>query len=197
MEYSHEKSWDCFEAILNEKLSIKDSWNKLIDYHEQIKPKDFWSSLRQLEVEKEQLDFKEWIEQTLKKSPIPKKVIALWIGITKLWDDKKEKEFYVVYIQGSNSYDVEDIDWATEPTFEPKNKYGIVSVLNQMDEIINTDADYSILDWIMPIAYCSFTIDELIRTNKLDKKLFLKWTNKMFVTTGFDDGDYMNLTSIE
>jgi hypothetical protein len=33
--------------------------------------------------------------------------------------------------------------------------------------------------------------------NKSDKRLFLKWTEKMYVTTGFDDGDYMNLTTIE
>ena len=197
MDYSHEESWECFETIFNEKLSIKNSWNKLIDYHAQIKHKDFWDSLRQLDVELEQHDFKQWIEQTINNSPIPKKVIALWIGITKLWDEEKEKEFYVAYIQGGNSYDEKDIDWATQPTYDPKNKYGIVGILNQMNEIINSDEDYSFLDWIMPIAYCSFTIDELIRTNKLDKRLFLKWTDRMFVTTGFDDGDYMNLTTIK
>jgi len=196
MKFEHDKSWDNFETVFNSRLPIKNAWNKIIDFHEQTSPNSYWSSLRNLDVESEQKDIKEWLEQLVTHSPVPNSVVALWLGITKFLENSKE--VYVIYLIGSDAYNNNDIDWATEPTYEPENKYGILGVLNQIDSIIKTGDkdDYSFLDWILPLAYCALTIDEIIRT-KLEKKLFLKSRNKLFVSTGHDDGDYKELSPIE
>ncbi len=196
MDYSHDKFWKHFETIFNAKLPIKEAWNKIIDYPESIKPKDYWATLRQLNVEQEQEELKAWMEQIVTKEPIYKSTIALWIGITKLWDDESEKEFYAIYLQGSKNYDPKDTEWIDFPNYEPEDNYGLIRNLNLMDEVLKTDKeDYAFLDWILPVAYCALTIDEIIRT-KLDKSIFLTSRKRLFVTTGFDEGDFVNLTDL-
>ena len=79
----------------------------------------------------------------------------------------------------------------------PEDMYVISSVLMQVDEIIKADKEnYDYFDWILPLAYCAFLFDEIIRT-KLDKTLFLKNQERLFVTVGHDSGDYMELSPIE
>ncbi len=197
MEYSYDKSWDAFEEILSAKLGIKESWNKIIDFHEAIKPKSYWSALRELDVEAEQDDIRDWMEQIVENSPIPNSTQALWIGITQLHDEETQKDYYAIYLTGSKNYDPEDIDWAVNPTYEPEENYGIVQVLTNLTSIISDDQeDFSYLDWMLPISYIAFSLDEIIRTNSLDKKLFLKKKNILHVTTGYDEGDFINITPI-
>ena len=196
MDYSHEKFWKHFEEIFNAKLPLKEAWNKVIDYPESVKPKDYWTPLRALNIEQEQLEVKAWMEQIVTADPIPKGTIALWVGITKLWDDENEKEFYAIYLQGSKKYDVKDTEWIEFPNYEPENNHGIIRNLNIMDEFLKTDKeDYAFLDWILPVAYCALMIDDINRT-KLDKTLFLGSRKRLFVTTGFDEGDFVNLSDI-
>ncbi len=198
MSYTHEESWACLEEVFNAKLGINEAWNKIIDYHEQLKPKKYWAELRKLEVQKEQDEIAEWIDQVVLGAPLPDSVKALWIGITNIWDEETNKEYYAVFIQGADSYDAEDIEWTSAPSYDPDDNFGIMDSLNQITDIIKTDSDdFSFLDWILPIAYCVLTMDEIIRKKKLDRSLFLKNRDKLFVSAGFDDGDYMNLTAIE
>ncbi|SDC45382.1 hypothetical protein [Williamwhitmania taraxaci] len=198
MNYSEDKSWEHFESVFNAKLPVKEAWGKIIDFHEQLKPKKYWDSLRQLEVEPEQEEIKEWMADIVTLSPIPKGIAALWIGITKIYDEEDKKELYAIYLSGAKSYDKDYIDWAVKSTYKPDENFGILDVLNQMDEIIKKDKDdYSFLDWILPLAYCALTLDEIIRTKSMNKQHFLKNNPKLFVTVGFDEGDFVNLTSIE
>ena len=194
---SYDKSWEAFENIFNEKLGIKESWNKIIDFHEALKPATYWSLLKALDVESEQLDIKDWMEQIAENSPVPKSAIALWIGITKLWDEETQTEYYAVYLNGSKKYDAEDIDWAATPSYEPEENYGIVNVLTKVSELISGDKDNNaLLDWILPLSYCVFTIDEIIRENQLNSQLFLRGRKQLFVTVGYEEGDSVNISPI-
>lgn len=70
-------------------------------------------------------------------------------------------------------------------------------VLNQIDEIVKSDNEnYEFFDWILPLAYCALTLDEIIRT-KLNKKVFLTSKDKLFVATGYDSGDYLKISNIK
>jgi len=197
MGFSYDDSWEYFESILESRADIQSSWTKLIDYHSSIVDRPYWNDLRQLDVRVEQVEIKEWLEQLVDSSPLPVHVIALWFGITQLWDEEENSEVYAIYLNGSENYDLEDIDWACDCEYDPENKYIIPEVLIELEKIIKTDEEnYSFLSWIMPLAYCSFVLDEIIRT-RLNKTLFLKNQPKIFVATGFDSGDYINLSTIE
>ena len=195
MEFQHEKSWDSLTTIFDSKLTAKDAWNKFIDFHEQTVPKSYWTSLRQLDIEEEQTEITQWLHQLVSASDIPDNIVALWIGILKFVHD--EKEIPAIYLVGANTYEKDDIDWAYDATYKPDNRYVQPCVLKEIDNIAKTDEDnYEFFDWIFPLAYCTFTLDEIIRT-KLDKKLFLKSKNKLFAAVGHDGGDFMNLSTIE
>jgi hypothetical protein len=195
MEFSHDKSWDCLTNIYSDKLTAKNAWNKFIDFHEQILPKNYWNAFRQIDIEEEQSEIVDWLQQVVISSPIPESVVALWIGIVRFADN--DKEIPTIYFIGTDTYNKEDIDWASDPTYLPENRYAQPGVLQQIDDIAKLDIDnYEFFDWILPLAYCTFTFDEIIRT-KLNQKLFLNFKNKLHVAVGHDSGDYMDLSYIE
>jgi len=195
MDFQHEQSWDNLTTILASRITAADAWNKFIDFHEQVVPKSYWNLLRQLDIEAEQMEIVAWLQQLVNDNPIPKGIVAFWIGLVKFADD--DKEIPTIYIAGADVYDKDDIDWACEPTYLPEHRYVQPEGLQQIDYVVSTDKEnYEFCDWILPIAYCAFIFDEIIRT-KLDKKLFLKNKNKIFVSIGYDSGDYIALTPIK
>lgn len=195
MSFEHNNSWDNFEKVVNSEPPIKDGWNQIIDFHKNLKEKSYWTHLKTLDLETEQEEIKDWLESLVTEEPFDKNIVAFWIGINKFMDNS-EKEIYAIYLVGCESYDKEDIEWATEPTYLPENRYFISGILNEIDKKIKADADdYSILDWILPLAYSSLTFTDLIN-NKLDSSKFLKYQDKIFVTTGHDGGDYLSLKAI-
>ncbi len=198
MDFSHKDSWNHFEKLYTEKLSIQEAWTRLIDFHEQVKPKPYWGALRQLDIVAEQEQLVAWVEQIVSASPISKKTIAIWIGITKIWDEENEREYYAIYLVGSDKYTKNNTDWALEPTYEPEHNYGIVKVLSDMDVLIrNDETDYTFLDWLFPIAYIALTLEDIINRNLLSKALFLNGKDKLYISTGYEEGDSLNLSCIE
>lgn len=195
MEFQHDKSWETLKSIYDLKLTAKEGWNKFIEFHEQTNPKTYWTNLKNIDIEPEQIELKEWLEQLIVNNPLPKETVTIWIGLLKLEDN--EMEVPTIYLVGADTYDAENIDWACEPTYLPENRYGQPALLKELDEIAKTDEDnYEFLDWILPLAYLTFTIDEIIRT-KIDKTLFLKYHSRLHFAVGHDGGDYMDLSSID
>jgi hypothetical protein len=195
MDFQHSDSWTNLLTVYNSRLTIKEAWNKIIDFHENIISRPYWMALRQIEMGCEQAEIKEWIEQLASSSPLPASVVALWIGIFKM--DYNEQEIYSIYLVGADSFEKDSIEWACKPSYMPENRYVCPGVLIQVDKIIKTDKEhYEFLDWILPLAYCALTLDEIIRT-KLNKSIFLTSKEKLFVATGHDSGDYLEISSIE
>lgn len=194
MEFQYDASWNSFTTILTSKLAAKEAWNKLIDFHEQTTPKSYWTTLRQLDIESEQAEIVTWLQQIVTYSSIPETVVAIWIGLLKF--EHKGKEVPTIYLAGADHYDKDNIDWAINTTYLPENRYMQSAVLQQIDNIARTDEEnYEFFDWIFTLAYCAFTLDEIIRT-KLNKELFLTNKDTIFVTVGHDSGDYIELSSI-
>ena len=197
MSFSYDKSWETFEQLFSSKLPFSETWNRLVDYHEQLRPASYWNDLRTLDSLAEQASIADWLNEACAKNPLPNSVKALWIGIALLYDEESEREFYAYYLQGADTYEEGDIEWATEPTYEQEETYYVPETLNQLREIISTDAEqFSFLDWLMPLAYSAMLFDETIRT-KLKKETFVQKECKLFVSLGFDGGDFKELTPIQ
>ncbi len=195
MEFQHDTSWDYLTELLRSKLKAQDAWMKFIDRHEKDLKRNYWADLRNLNINEEQAEIVEWIEKVVVDEPIPKTIVAIWVGIFKLASD--DKEIPTIYFVGADTYDKEDIDWASDPTYLPDNRYVQPGILQQIDNAIRPDKEnYEFLDWILPVAYCAFTFEEIIRT-KLNKKLFLKNKSKVFAAVGHDSGDYVDLSPIQ
>ncbi len=194
MDFQHEQSWDGLTTILALKTNAKEAWSKFIDFHEQVVPKTYWTSLRMLDIEAEQAEIVDWLTGLVEQNAVPESIVAFWIGIIKFADD--DKELPAIYFSGADTYDKDDIDWACDLKYSPENRYAQLGVLQQIDEIASTDQEnYEFLDWILPLGYCAFTFDEIFRT-KIDKRLFLTSNSELFVAVGHDSGDYIELTTV-
>ena len=55
---------------------------------------------------------------------------------------------------------------------------------------------FCLLDWILPLAWCALLLDDLTRNRLIDKIFFRGPGDRIFLSTGFDDGDYLSLTPI-
>jgi len=196
LEFQHNKSWDSLTTILASKLTARDGWNKFIIVHEETVLKSYWTDLKQIDIETEQNDIVNWLNKLVTDDPIPENIVAFWIGILK-FAGENDKEIPTIYFAGADNYDKDDIDWASDLSYLPENRYVQPGVLQQIDNIARTDKEnYEFFDWILPIAYCAFVFDEIVRT-KIDINLFLKQKDKLFITVGHDSGDYIDLTPIQ
>ena len=195
MDFQHDQSWDSLTTILVSKTTAKDAWNKFIDFHEQVASKSYWTLLRQQDIEAGQTEIVAWLQQLIADTPIPKSVVAIWIGILKFADNNRE--IPTIYFSGADTYDKDDIDWACDPTYLPENRYAQPGVLQKIDDILQADEEnYEFFDWIFPLAYCAFTFDEIFRT-KINNKLILKSKPEIYVAIGHDSGDYIELTPVK
>lgn len=195
MEFQPDKSWEAFTTILNSKVPARQAWTKFIEFHEQNFPKPYWTPLKEIDIEEEQTDIINWLTNVVTKKPIPKKILAIWIGLLKLAGDD-ESEIPTIYFGGADNYNRDNSEWACDLTYLPDNRYAQPGLLQDIDSIAKTNEnDYEFLDWILPLAYCAFTFDEIVRT-KLDKSLLLKHKEKIFIAVGHDSGDYIDLTTI-
>jgi hypothetical protein len=195
MDFKHDESWHNLTTILASKTTANDAWDNFINFHEQITSKSYWTTLRHLDIEADQTEIVAWLRQLLTDNPVPKTIVAIWIGILKFADNNKE--IPTIYFSGADIYDKDDIDWACDPAYLPEKRYAQPGVLQQIDDIVRADEEnYEFFDWILPLAYCAFTFDEIFRT-KVDRNLILKSKNEIYVSVGHDSGDYIELTSLK
>ncbi|OOQ58124.1 hypothetical protein [Mucilaginibacter pedocola] len=193
MPSPHEAAWENLEQTLNAGLTLRQAWDLVIDFHSGTSPADYWDKVRALNVDADQPALASWMAQIISDSPLPENIIAIWLGITKFWDEEEEKEYYAVYLAGADSYDADDAEWACDAAYRPANKYIIPDIPNDVDELIKTDEEnYSFLDWILPLAYTALAFNDIIKT-RLDKSGFLKNQTSLPVTVGFDDGDFISI----
>lgn len=195
MKFDYEKSWDQLTQVLQAQLPVTEAWTNFIESLKNQAPKKYWQLLKNLDLKTEQNEIKDWVESLFKNSPMPNDTQAIWIGIIKVEGENNE-EIPAIYLIGSTAYEREDIDWAADPTYLPDNRYVCPGILRDIDDIIKIDKkEYQFFDWILPVAYCALTFDELFRA-KIDKDLVLDGKSVLHIVVGHDSGDYMELSPL-
>lgn len=194
-QFEHEQVWAEFEAIVAQKLPVAQSWKKLVDLLENIKAKPYWSQIRNIDIATERKEIKDWFELTFSTDEVTEETKCLWVGIQE-YADKDDTKLYGIYLSGYEVNNPDDID-GKEPSYLPEESMIIVDNLSAIEKLINSDSDdYDFLDWLLPVAYCSLILDDIIR-NDLYKLLVLRHNDEMAIAVGYDGGDYVVLTTIE
>lgn len=184
--FTYDESWNYIESILKSNTPFKEGWLKIIAFHEEKEPNSYWSDLKNIDFEKDLQSAASWFFKTVANEPIPNSVIALWFGIFQTADEDGSNERYIIYFTGSNNYDEQEIEnWALDPVYSPDDKYFEPEILNlKLKKLKEHKSDnYSFLNWILPISYITLLVQQL--KNKL--------TADLYITVGYDDGDYINL----
>lgn len=194
MEFEHDKSWSILKHIIALRLPAKEAWTQFIDAHEKAFGGSFWPDLKQVAIEKEQDDIIQWLQQIVIENPIPENIVAFWIGIVKFFDDQNNA-IPTIYIAGAENYELNDLKWTEELSYLPDKRYAQPEALRKMDNLaLEDEENYGYLDWILPIAYCAFTFEDIF--SRINTQLFLTHQEKLFISTGHDSGDYIDLTPV-
>jgi hypothetical protein len=107
-------------------------------------------------------------------SEAPKKsIIAYNFGLFETEDS------YSIYLIGSNEFDENDSDWATNSDFEPKDKYFQLPA-----------KDFKKLSWQQVLDQIESELKTFSKSAKFRNSFFSK---AQAVTTGFDDGDLVRI----
>ncbi|MFL9483369.1 hypothetical protein ACI6Q2_11375 [Chitinophagaceae bacterium LWZ2-11] len=119
------------------------------------------------------MSFQQWLYNICDNENPDKSIIAYNFGIF------ETETGYSVYLTGSNHFDKNDPDWATNENFIPKTKYYSLPA-----------SDYKDLTWEEILETIRLHLQDFINTEKYKNSFFI---NAKAITTGFDDGDLIYL----
>ncbi len=118
-------------------------------------------------------DFNNWLDRINKSETISDKIVAFNFGLF------ETENGYTIYLIGSETFDEEDDDWATNVDFEPEEKY--------------FELDSSLVkrkDWQEVLEITEKRVKEYLNSESLNNTIF---KNAKAITTGFDDGDLLRI----
>lgn len=188
-----DKAWSKLESLIEEKKSCSICMTELIEILESEMSKKTYEKLISLDFQTEVNLVREHIISELKNKPLTESIKGIWFGITKYSDENKNLEYYAFYLAGSKNYDVENNEWATTFDYETNSGVFLLKAMNEVDLIIKKDSLFCELgDWIMPISYFSFIINECFMNNEF-RGHFLNKQSEVGIAIGYDNGDYVNL----
>lgn len=145
--------------------------------------------------------FANWLNELLKKEPIPKNIKSIYFGLAKLSfpELKNSSDKTTIYISGSHLSPAEDEDWACEMDYSPNGRYFILDDFEKIDAIIennsNLSGDFEVLvfNGILNLIIRD-VINSCNHLMKYKEKRFglinsTKKRNELNYASGYDSGD--------
>ena len=117
--------------------------------------------------------FKDWVEEISANETISSNITAFNFGIF------ETENGYSLYLIGSENYDENDDDWATEVDFEPSHKYF------EIDPLITKGKS-----WEQVLKLSNDVVSRYVKSDSF-KSSILK--NAKAITIGFDEGDLIRI----
>lgn len=119
------------------------------------------------------MTIKNWLQDIIQTEKPSTSIVAYNFGIF------ETERGYTLYLIGSEEFDDDDSDWATNEDFTPKEKY-----LNLLQE------EFRGLEWKQALDKVEKQIRDFLNSEE-NKGSFL--AKAQAVTTGFDDGDLVRV----
>lgn len=113
--------------------------------------------------------FHEWLETINKIEKIDKSIIAFNFGLF------ESEEGFTMYLNGSQTFDEDDEDWATNMDFEPKQKYFSFGSEFLKDK-----------NWQDILNYSEHLVQTYIASEEFKTSVFAQAKG---IAVGFDDGE--------
>lgn len=139
-----------------------------------------WAALEK-EVSKAYRKFEKWLLKLIQTEPIPEEIVALNFGLF-------ESEHGVqLYVSGSEEWDEEDSDWASNHDYFPDDGYWDNDFYARIGKVVADDEDTCI--------YLSLATTSLFAMTFIQAHPYA--FQEIYVATGFDDGDLYGIWPIQ
>ena len=121
---------------IKEQPNLKEGWSQLLELSH--------CSNIEIDLEKTQKEFEEWLMEVIQKEPIPSNISSLYFGLSQLSfpqiDNGNEK--FTIYLAGSTLTPSQDEDWACETEYLPDRRYLLLEAFEEIEKQIKTLNDY-------------------------------------------------------
>ncbi|MDQ0914651.1 hypothetical protein [Paenibacillus sp. V4I5] len=172
---------------------IEHSLNKIIDQKPDLHSgiELILSELTKFELEKDELtriiagsfsEFQSLLSSIFKKDPLPITIISLNLGIF------ESNEGISYYISGSSEWNKEGTDWACNNDYFPEQRYIDLLIHDKIDELTEENYDAYVF---LALSIAALYLIEFFKNNK--DQFINFYRPKLFIATGFDDGDIYNI----
>lgn len=174
--------WELVDKILKSHIENKKSFSDGVkDFENLLNLKEF-QLINNLEYEKLNIEFKQFIQKTVTENKTPSNIKAINFGI--FTSIEKKKEFITIYISGSAISPTKDsYDWNVDPIYFPKF-YFIPTYFEMIkNSNPNMDANIEVLIFngilnLLILNNTDFLSNELLKNN-----------DKLYLGSGFDSGE--------
>ncbi|RDV15471.1 hypothetical protein DXT99_08220 [Pontibacter diazotrophicus] len=119
------------------------------------------------------INFTNWLDRINKTESVSDSIVAFNFGLF------ETERSYTIYLIGSETFDEDDDDWATNVDFEPEEKY-----FELEPSTVNGK------DWESVLEVSEGLISEYVNSENFNNSIF---KNAEAITTGFDDGDLVRV----
>ncbi|MCC9168995.1 hypothetical protein [Pontibacter harenae] len=118
-------------------------------------------------------DFTNWLDRINKTETVSDSIVAFNFGLF------ETESSYTIYLTGSETFDEEDDDWATNVNFEPEDKYFELDPSTMKGK-----------DWEKALEVYEGLVSEYVNSENFNNSIF---KNAEAITTGFDDGNLVRV----
>jgi hypothetical protein len=189
MTYDYKKLYDVLVQMVRSDDAIQHRMLGVIAECESQIPHGDWEQLKSIDFNQEIKALNSWLDQALSDASSTTKFKGLWFGLSNpYYADEPTAD---VYVAASPEFNCDDIKWACNATFYPKNGALRSKVLNSIYRIAYDTADGLCNDAEYPLV---LAYGAMMARTALEKRKFDSPFDALEgAAVGFDSGDLLLL----
>lgn len=163
-------------AFIKEMPTLNNMKNEMVNFakniDETVELKDFESQL--IESYKQ---FEDWLTRLFEKEEVKEDIVAFNFGLFENGDGIQ------LYISGSNEWEVDDENWASNNDYFPEGRYPNIELYKNLYNCLEDNLNLGVF---LTISSTIIFANTYLLSNPS------KFPKKVVLATGFDDGDLYN-----
>ncbi|MCL6430698.1 MAG: hypothetical protein K6V36_07515 [Anaerolineae bacterium] len=176
------------DAVVSSRRDLTTCLAQLFDYCREHCPSSIWEELRHLDFEEDVVRLTNWLRAVLTSEPPGAEIEALWFGLR-----STPQERDLLYLAGSDYFDLEDHGWVRFPIYWPASRRADSRVLQRIHQSLRKAGGqvFSLGWYVLCLGYACLAVAEACRT--IEPDILLGTRDKRYIAVGFDGGDFVAL----
>lgn len=176
------------DAVVSSERDLATCIEKLFDYCREHCPSPAWQELRNLDFQQDVSRLTDWLRTVLTSEAPGADIEALWFGLR-----STPQERDLLYLAGSDYFDLQDHGWVRFPIYWPANRRADSPVLQQIHQALRKAGGqvFSLGWYVLCLGYACLAVAEACKA--IDPAILLGPREKRYVAVGFDGGDFVAL----
>ncbi len=176
------------DAVVSSRRDLTTCLAQLFDYCNEHCPSPVWEELRHLDFQEDVARVTNWLRAVLTSEAPGAEIEALWFGLR-----STPQERDLLYLAGSDYFDLEDHGWVRFPIYWPASRRADSLVLQRIHQSLRKAGGqvFSLGWYVLCLGYACLAVAEACRA--IEPEILLGTRDKRYIAVGFDGGDFVAL----